>query len=137
MFGLPTTSSPRGNRVPYQVEITARPAYLPEHSNPTEGQYAFSYTISIRNDCEVDVQLISRRWVISHGSGKVENVEGPGVVGQQPRLAPGESFSYTSGAILDAPVGTMEGHYHMRAEDGHSFDAPIPRFRLSVPGVLN
>ena len=130
--------SPRkGKSVPYRIEIRTQPTYLAEHSNPAEGNYAFSYTIAIRNDCEVAVQLLSRRWLITHGSGKVEEVEGPGVVGQQPRLEPGQSFSYTSGAILDAPVGTMEGHYHMRADDGHSFNAPIPRFRLSVPGILN
>lgn len=123
--------------MPNRVEIKARPAYLPEHSDPGQGQFAFSYTISIRNLGDQPVQLISRCWIISHGSGRVEKVEGPGVVGKQPRLEPGQRFSYTSGAILEAPVGTMEGHYEMRTEDGKSFDAPIPRFRLSVPGVLN
>ena len=114
-----------------------RSALSAEQSQPAQGRYAFAYTITIRNDGAVPAKLLTRHWVITHGNGKVEEVRGPGVVGEHPHLAPGEAFEYTSGAVLDTPVGTMQGSYQMLADDGTAFDAPIPRFTLSVPRTLH
>jgi ApaG protein len=118
-----------------QVSVAAR--FLDEHSAPQDQRFAFAYTITIRNEGSVPAQLVSRHWVITHGNGKVEEVRGPGVVGEQPHLDPGQAFEYTSGAIIETPVGTMQGSYHMVADDGTTFDAPIPRFTLSIPRTLH
>lgn len=118
-----------------QVSVAAR--FLDEHSAPQDQRFAFSYTITIRNEGSVPAQLVSRHWVITHGNGKVEEVRGPGVVGEQPHLDPGQAFEYTSGAIIETPVGTMQGSYHMLADDGTAFDAQIPRFTLSIPRTLH
>lgn len=122
---------------PYHIDVAAVPRFLEEHSQPGQGRYAFAYTITIRNEGDVPAKLLTRHWVITHGNGKVEEVRGPGVVGEQPHLAPGEAFEYTSGAVLETPVGTMQGTYQMLADDGTAFDAPIPRFTLSVPRTLH
>lgn len=122
---------------PYAIDVAAAPRFLAEQSQPAQGRYAFAYTITIRNDGAVPAKLLTRHWVITHGNGKVEEVRGPGVVGEHPHLAPGEAFEYTSGAVLDTPVGTMQGSYQMLADDGTAFDAPIPRFTLSVPRTLH
>lgn len=119
------------------VRITVRPRFVPEQSVPEESQYLFAYHITIRNDGSIAVQLLSRHWVITDGEGKVEEVRGPGVVGYQPTLAPGEEFQYTSGCPLTTPVGTMHGSFQMVAADGDQFDAMIKPFRLAVPSVLN
>lgn len=117
------------------VEVQSR--HLPEHSNVTQGRYVFSYTIQIRNDSDKTVQLRSRHWHILHGDGKDEEVRGPGVVGAQPTLAPGEQFRYSSGCVLSTPHGTMHGTYEMVRQDGSTFDAEIPAFSLSTPFALN
>ena len=110
--------------------------YLPEHSAPEDDRYAFAYFITISNEGAVRVQLKRRHWIITDGNGKVEEVEGPGVVGEQPVLDPGDSHRYTSGAVLATPVGTMEGTYEMHEAGGRIFQAEIPRFSLQMPGVM-
>jgi len=119
------------------VRIIVQPRYLPEQSDPDEDRYLFAYHVVIRNESEEPVQLISRHWVITNGEGRVEEVRGPGVVGYQPRLDPGQAFEYTSGCPLDTPVGTMHGSFLMAPGDGDNFDAQIDPFRLAVPGSLN
>ncbi|SFF25079.1 ApaG protein [Fontimonas thermophila] len=120
------------------VRIIVRPRYVPEQSDPAAGQYLFAYHITIRNEGEDTVQLLSRHWVITNGEGRIEEVRGPGVVGYQPVLKPGEEFQYTSACPLDTPVGTMHGEFQMiLPATGEGFDARINPFRLAVPGILN
>ena len=111
--------------------------HLPEQSDRESGQYAFAYTITIRNSGNTTGQLIARHWIVTDSNGHVEEVRGLAVVGHQPVLKPGESFEYSSGTHLETAVGTMRGEYQMVAEDGQHFDAPIPSFTLSVPRVLH
>lgn len=118
------------------VRVTVESSYLPEHSAPEDDRYAFAYFITISNEGATRVQLKRRHWVITDGNGKVEEVEGPGVVGEQPVLDPGDSHRYTSGAVLATPVGTMEGTYEMHESGGRVFRAEIPRFSLRMPGVM-
>ncbi len=121
----------------YRIEVSAKSAYVAEQSSPEKEKFVFTYTISVHNTGEVAAQLQSRHWIITDANGRVQEVHGDGVVGQQPHLAPGERFEYTSGALLDTPVGSMYGSYRMVAEDGIEFDAPIPAFRLSVPNLIH
>ncbi len=121
----------------YALEISIATQFLDEQSDPAADRYAFAYTIRIRNLGRLPAQLINRHWIITDGNGKVEEVHGEGVVGEQPRLEPGEQFTYTSGAVLPTSVGTMEGSYDMQGDDGTRFDAPIPPFTLSVPRTLH
>jgi len=118
------------------IRVTVEATYLPERSSPEEGSFAFAYTVTIANESAPRVQLRRRHWIITDGNGHVEEVEGPGVVGQQPVLVAGETHRYTSGAVLATPVGTMEGTYEMHGEGGRVFQARIPRFALQVPGIL-
>jgi ApaG protein len=122
---------------PHDIHVSVAARFLDEHSAPQDQRFAFAYTITIRNEGSVPAQLVSRHWVITHGNGKIEEVRGPGVVGEQPHLDPGQAFEYTSGAIIETPVGTMQGSYHMIADDGTTFDALIPRFTLSIPRTLH
>ena len=120
------------------VRITVRPRYVPEQSDGGRGQYLFAYHITIRNEGSDTVQLESRHWVITDGEGRVEEMRGPGVVGYQPVLKPGEEFEYTSGCPLPTPVGTMHGSFVMVvAGSGEKFAARIDPFRLAVPRLLN
>jgi ApaG protein len=119
------------------VRIVVRPQYVPDQSEPAAGQYLFAYHITIRNEGAATVQLISRHWVITDGEGRVEHVRGPGVVGYQPVLKPGEQFQYTSACPLKTPVGTMHGEFNMVLDSGEKFDALITPFRLAIPKVLN
>ena len=120
------------------VRILVRPRFIPEQSDPDNGQWLFAYHITIRNTGEETVQLVSRHWVITNGEGHIEEVRGPGVVGYQPVLKPGEEFEYTSGCPLTTPVGTMHGEFNMVVPDsGEKFDARIEPFRLAVPKALN
>ena len=119
------------------VRIIVRPRFVAEQSNPENGEYLFAYHITIRNEGPEQVQLQSRHWVITNGEGRVEEVRGPGVVGYQPQLKPGEEFQYTSGCPLDTPVGTMHGSFRMVTAAGENFDAAIAPFRLAVPSVVN
>jgi ApaG protein len=121
----------------YLVNITARVSYLADQSDEAGGRFVFAYTILLNNAGQVPVQLISRHWIITDANHHVQEVRGQGVVGEQPRLNPGQSFEYSSGTVLATQVGTMSGSYRMLAEDGTEFDAPIPQFVLSVPRVLH
>jgi ApaG protein len=121
----------------YALEISVATQFLDEQSDPDGERYVFAYTIRIRNLGRLPAQLLDRHWVITDGNGKVEEVRGEGVVGEQPRLEPGEAFTYTSGAVLQTAVGTMQGSYHMSGDDGTEFDAPIPPFTLAMPRTLH
>ncbi len=123
--------------MPYQIDIKVKTSYIEEQSVPEQERYVFAYTITIRNDGDIPAKLISRHWVITDGHGHSQEVRGPGVVGEQPHLAPGEAFEYTSGTVLETPVGTMEGSYQMIADDDTHFDAPIAPFTLSTPNALH
>ena len=125
------------SRSNYRIDVAAAPRFLEAQSQPAQGRYAFAYTITLHNAGDVPAKLLTRHWVITDANGKVEEVRGPGVVGEHPHLQPGEGFEYTSGAILETPVGTMQGSYQMVADDGTAFEAPIPRFTLSVPRTLH
>ena len=121
----------------YVIAVTAHSTYLPDQSDEEDERYVFAYTIRITNVGSVAAQLVSRHWIITDADNQVQEVRGMGVVGEQPKLAPGESYEYTSGAAIATPVGTMRGSYQMLAEDGTKFDAPIPEFTLSIPRVLH
>jgi ApaG protein len=118
------------------IRVTVEARYLEEHSSPEESRYAFAYFVTISNEDHVRAQLRRRHWIITDGNGKVEEVEGPGVVGEQPILERGDVHRYSSGCVLTTPVGTMEGTYEMHEADGRVFRAAIPRFPLHVPGAL-
>jgi ApaG protein len=118
-----------------KVQVTTR--YLEERSNPHANKFIFAYTVTITNTESVPVQLMSRKWIITDADGDVETVEGPGVVGEQPVLQPGQSFEYTSFCPLETPFGTMEGHYNMVTAEGTRFQARISPFGLATPGTLN
>ena len=120
-----------------RIVIQAAPAYQAEHSSPEEERYVFAYTIRIENRGEAAAQLIARHWIITDAHGHVQEVRGLGVVGEQPLLAPGESFEYTSACQIATPVGTMRGSYTFLAADGTSFDVEIAEFMLSMPRVLH
>lgn len=120
-----------------RIRINVRTAYLDRQSNPAEDVFAFSYTITIHNDGPVPAQLISRHWIITDADGRVQEVRGPGVVGEQPLIQPGESFEYSSGAVISTPVGSMRGAYHMLDDKGREFEAPIAPFTLARPGALH
>ncbi len=119
------------------VKVTVRSSYVPERSQPAAGRWFFAYRIRITNRSAVPVRLLNRHWVITDAHGEVEEVRGPGVVGEQPTLAPGESFEYTSFCPLPTPFGTMEGSYEMVTADGERFWADIGRFTLSEPLAVN
>lgn len=124
-------------RHPYAIDIRVISRFVDEESAPAQNRYVFAYTIRIRNGGPVPARLLGRQWQITDANGKVREVEGDGVVGQQPRLQPGEDFEYTSGAVLETDVGTMRGAYSFLADDGTEFAAEIPEFTLSVPRTLH
>lgn len=127
-------SAPSGsNRI--RVDVTT--SYVADQSNPGEGRYVFTYTITIRNEGSKAARLLGRHWLITDANGHIQEVRGEGVVGEQPWLRPGESFEYTSGAVLETPIGTMRGSYEMLADDGTRFEAPIAPFTLSIPRTLH
>jgi ApaG protein len=119
------------------IRIQVRSVYLPERSSPDGGEFLFAYTVRISNVGEETAQLMSREWIITHSDGREERVVGPGVVGHQPVLEPGQSFEYTSFCPLPSPVGSMHGTYRMVRPDGRSFEARIAPFTLAVPTALN
>ncbi|MFI8748139.1 Co2+/Mg2+ efflux protein ApaG [Pseudomonas sp. NPDC077186] len=121
----------------YQIDVSVVTRYLAAQSQPELGRYAFSYTVTIRNQGQLPAKLLSRHWIITDGDGRVQEVRGAGVVGQQPQIAPGASHTYSSGTVMTTQVGTMQGSYQMLAEDGKRFDAVIAPFRLAVPGALH
>ncbi len=119
-----------------KIRVDVETSYVPEQSDPAEPRYVFSYTITIRNEGHAPARLLRRHWIITDANGKVQEVRGDGVVGEQPYLKPGEGFRYSSGTVIETPVGVMQGSYQMVADDGNRFDAPIAPFRLAKPGVL-
>lgn len=119
------------------IRVSVRSEYAPDRSRPGQQQWFFSYTITIANEGQDTVQLISRHWTITDGAGHVEEVNGPGVVGEQPVLPPGESFTYTSGSSLGTPFGKMEGTYQMVSRSGDAFDVTIAPFTLSEPYTVH
>ena len=123
----------KSDTVTHGIRVNAQAFFLPEQSDPTERKHFFGYTIVIANESERAVQLQTRHWVIIDGAGRREDVRGEGVVGQTPRILPGESFKYQSFTRLKTSWGTMEGEYHMTAEDGEEFDVAIGRFYLAMP----
>ena len=120
-----------------QVEISVTSQYLPAQSAPEQRQYVFAYTITIHNSGDVPVQLLNRAWQITDANHKITRVAGDGVVGQQPLIAAGESYSYTSGTVLATPLGSMQGHYGMVDNQGDLFQVEIPSFRLAIPNILH
>ena len=126
-----------GSERSHGIRVDVVTSYVEEQSNPGDGRFVFSYTITIRNEGDVPAKLLTRHWIITDANGKVQEVNGEGVVGEQPYLQPGEGFRYSSGAILETPVGAMQGSYRMVADDGRHFDAPIAPFRLAMPGLLH
>jgi ApaG protein len=127
----------QANMKPYLLVVSVTPQYLPDQSNPQEQRYVFAYTVRITNKGTHPAQLISRHWVITDGRQNVQEVRGLGVVGQQPLIAPGDSFEYTSGCPLPTPVGTMRGTYLCVGDNGVPFDVPIPEFMLAMPRTLH
>jgi ApaG protein len=122
---------------PYTIDVSVVTRYLPEQSQPEQNRFAFAYTVTISNNGELPAKLISRHWVITDGDGRVQEVRGAGVVGQQPLIEAGASHTYSSGTVMTTRVGIMQGSYQMLAEDGKRFDASIAPFRLAVPGSLH
>ena len=119
------------------IEVDVATSYVDEQSEPDAGRYVFAYTITISNNGDVPATLRSRHWIITDANGKVQEVSGDGVVGEQPHLNPGERFRYSSGAVLETPVGAMQGLYRMETDRGATFEAPIAPFTLAVPGLLH
>ena len=121
----------------HDIAVSVHSEFLDEQSKPLDNRYVFAYTVTIHNRGTVPARLLSRHWVITDGNGDVREVRGEGVVGEQPVVSPGEGYEYTSGAVLETSVGTMQGSYQMLAEDGTRFDAAIPSFVLSIPRTLH
>jgi ApaG protein len=119
------------------IRIDVRAAYVPERSEPKHGHWLFAYRVRIANEGSATAQLVSRHWIITDANGHIEEVKGPGVVGQQPVLAPGEAFEYTSFCPLTTPFGTMHGTYQMVTDGGEGFDAEIAPFTLAEPHAIN
>lgn len=122
---------------PYNTTVSVKTTYVPEQSDPDNRRYVFAYTITIRNEGDIPAKLLTRHWIITDADGKVQEVRGEGVVGEHPYLKPGEGFRYTSGAMLETPVGSMQGSYHMLADDGKEFECPIAPFTLSMPHTIH
>ena len=115
------------------IRVTVQATYLPRQSAPAERRYVFAYTVTIRNEGTAPARLVTRHWIITDGHGSVEEVQGPGVVGETPRLLPGQSFEYTSGCVLQTPRGSMHGTYQMVRDSHEEFDAEIAPFELVSP----
>jgi ApaG protein len=120
-----------------KILVKATPHFIEAQSSPDNCRYVFAYTITITNEGTVPAKLLNRHWLITDSNGKIQEVRGDGVIGEQPYLKPGEMFRYTSGAVLETPVGTMQGQYTMRSDEGDNFNANIPQFTLSIPRTLH
>ena len=119
------------------IKVEVDTHYMASESEPNENKYVFAYTVTIHNVGDVAARLLTRRWIITDANGKIQEVQGDGVVGETPHLKPGEGFQYTSGTMLETSMGTMGGSYQLVTDDGVKFDAPIPDFLLSVPRTLH
>ena len=118
------------------IEVSGEPYYLEEQSCPEDSRYVWGYRIVIENHSPLTVKLVHRYWNITDQNGIVDEVDGPGVVGEQPRLKPGDSYEYSSGCPLDTPSGVMFGHYEMVTDEGEAFHVTIPAFSLDSPGLM-
>ncbi len=121
----------------YDIRVDVATRFLDDKSTPRDNRYVFAYTITIRNEGAQAARLVARHWIITDANGKVQEVRGDGVVGEQPWMRPGDNFEYTSGAVLETAVGTMRGSYRMLADDGTWFEAPIAEFTLSIPRTIH
>lgn len=121
----------------YDIRVTVETQYIEAESNPDADRYIFAYTITIQNHGDIPAKLLSRHWIITDSNNRIQEVKGKGVIGEQPYLRTGESFKYTSGTMLETPVGSMQGSYQMIADDDHHFDAIIEPFTLALPRMLN
>jgi ApaG protein len=129
----PTVAESTSQALTQGIRVRVQSVYLPEQSSPNDDRFVFAYTITISNESTFTAQLRTRHWIITDGRGGVEEVKGDGVVGEQPRLSPGQSFQYTSGCVLTTPIGTMHGTYRFWRDDGTYFDAAIAPFSLASP----
>ncbi len=125
------------NLTHYRILVTVRVRYLSEQSDEADNRFVFAYTITVSNEGDQSVKLLARHWVITDANNHLQEVNGKGVVGEQPVINPGQSFEYTSGTVLATQVGTMSGSYQMALDDGTEFTVPIQQFVLSVPRVLH
>lgn len=121
----------------YNIKVSVQTRYIEEQSDPEQNRYVFAYTVTIVNEGDISARLLARHWIIRDANEKVEEVRGEGVIGEQPYLEPGRGFRYTSGTVIETPVGIMVGSYQMMADDGTAFDAEIAEFALSVPRTLH
>jgi len=121
----------------YKINVVVGTQYIEAESNPEADRYVFAYTIQIQNQGNIAAKLLSRHWIITDANNRIQEVKGKGVIGEQPYLKPGESFQYTSGTMMETPVGSMQGTYQMVADDQHHFDAIIEPFTLALPKMLN
>lgn len=122
---------------PYNIAVHVETQYIEAESRPQQNFYIFAYHITITNKSDVPAKLLTRHWIITDSNGRVQEVKGDGVIGKQPHLQPNESFRYTSGTMMETPVGTMEGSYQMITDAGEKFDADIPAFVLALPNMLH
>ncbi len=120
-----------------KILVEATPYYIEAQSSPEQNRYVFAYTITITNVGSTAAKLLTRHWLITDANGKIQEVNGEGVVGEHPHLNPGDSFRYTSAAMIETPVGVMQGKYQMQSDSGENFKASIPRFTLSIPRTLH
>jgi len=125
------------NQANYQINVQVRPEYAEEHSDASQSHFVFIYHINILNEGNISAQLLRRHWIITDADGRVQEVEGEGVIGEKPEIPPGGAHAYKSFCVLDTPIGCMQGSYQMRAADGTDFVATIEPFTLAVPGSLN
>lgn len=125
------------DKLPHNFDVKVETAYIPSESDPDSARYIFAYTITIMNKGQAPAQLLNRHWVITDSNGKVQEVKGEGVVGEQPYIKPGQGFQYTSGTMLETPIGVMQGTYEMISDSGTSFNAEVKPFRLAIPQVLH
>lgn len=125
------------SRSEHAIGVEVEPRYLEEQSQPEQDRYVFAYTVRVRNEGAAPARLLGRHWIITDAKGRTREVDGEGVVGEQPLIEPGQAFEYTSGAVLETDLGVMRGIYRMQADDGTRFEAPIPAFTLTVPRTLH
>lgn len=125
------------DKTDYNISVTVDSQYIEVESNPEANRFVFAYTVKISNLGNIGAKLISRHWIITDANNRTQEVKGKGVIGEQPYLKPGESFEYTSGTMMETPVGSMHGSYQMIANDEHAFDATIEPFTLALPKILN
>ncbi len=121
----------------YNIQVSVTTRYIEAESDPASNRYIFAYTITIKNLGEIAAKLLTRHWIINDANNRIQEVRGKGVIGEQPYLRQGESFEYTSGTMLETPVGSMQGTFQMVADDDHHFDAIIKPFTLAMPGMLH